>query len=32
MLGIGEYISKIVVGVVVVVVNYLTGLLVYKKI
>lgn len=32
MLGIGEYVSKIVVGVVVVVVNYLTGLLVYKKI
>ena len=31
MLGLGEYLSKIVVGVVVVVVNYLTGLLVYKK-
>lgn len=32
MMGLGEYVSKIVVGVVVVVVNYLTGLLVYKKI
>lgn len=30
-LGCGEYLAKIVVGVVVVVVNYLTGLLVYKK-
>lgn len=29
--GIGEYLSKIIVGVIVVVVNYLTGLLVYKK-
>lgn len=31
LLGLGEYVSKIVVGVVVVVVNYLTGILVYKK-
>ncbi|MEE0434884.1 MAG: GtrA family protein [Peptococcaceae bacterium] len=31
MLGCGEYVAKIIVGVVVVVVNYLTGLLVYKK-
>ena len=29
--GIGEYLAKIVVVVIVVVVNYLTGLLVYKK-
>lgn len=29
--GMGEYLSKIIVGVIVVVVNYLTGLLVYKK-
>lgn len=31
MLGCGEYLAKIIVGVVVVVVNYLTGLLVYKR-
>lgn len=31
MVGCGEYVAKIIVGVVVVVVNYLTGLLVYKK-
>lgn len=30
-LGLGEYLSKIFVGVVVVIVNYLTGLIVYKK-